>query len=288
MKIRAPAKINLTLRVVGKRADGYHLLDTIMVPVSLYDEIVIRKIRPAAKKRLLDDLIRISCDHPEVPRGKDNIVYRAARLILNKFGNPQPISIHIKKRIPVGAGLGGGSTDAAATLVGLNRLFNRRLSLAALEKMALSVGADVPFFIRARPARAQGIGERLSPLRGMPRFWSVIVYPGFPVSTAWVYGNVGQKLTKPIVNTSIASSLKSIDELARRLDNDLEGVTLKRYPKLGELKQKLLHEGALGGLMSGSGSAVFGIFASKRAAAKAFQRLRKEEGAQAFLVHVVN
>ena len=288
MKIRAPAKINLGLRIVGKRADGYHLLDTIMVPVSLYDEIEIRKIRPTCKNPSGNELIKISCDHPAVPQGKDNIVYSAAELIMKKKRKPQPISIRVKKSIPVGAGLGGGSTDAAATLVGLNRLLKLRLSVAALEKMAVSLGADVAFFVRRGPARAQGIGEKLQPLRGLPRFWSVIVYPGFPVSTAWVYRSLGQKLTKPIVNTSIATSPKSFDELTRRLENDLEGVTLKRYPKIGGLKQKLLREGALRVLMTGSGSSVFGIFVSKRAATKAFRRLRKEEGAQAFLVHALN
>jgi 4-diphosphocytidyl-2-C-methyl-D-erythritol kinase len=288
VKIRAPAKINLGLRVVGKRADGYHLLDTIMVAVSLYDEIDIRKIRTASKNPASDELIKISCDHPDVPLAEENIVYRAAQLILKKSRRAQPISIRIKKNIPVGAGLGGGSSDAAATLVGLNRLFKLRLSLAMLKKMALSLGADVPFFIQARPARAQGIGERLRALRGLPRFWSVIIYPGFPVSTAWVYGNLGAKLTKPIVNTSITPSLKSLDGLTRRLENDLEGVTLKRYPEIGVLKQKLLHEGALRVLMSGSGSSVFGIFVSKQSAAKAFRRLRQEEGAQAFLVHALN
>ncbi len=288
MKIRAPAKINLGLRVVGKRADGYHLLDTIMVAVSLYDEIDIRKIRTASKNPASDELIKISCDHPDVPPAEENIVYRAAQLILKKSRRAQPISIRIKKNIPMGAGLGGGSSDAAATLVGLNRLFKLRLSLAMLKKMALSLGADVPFFIQARPARAQGIGERLRALRGLPRFWSVIIYPGFPVSTAWVYGNLGAKLTKPIVNTSITPSLKSLDGLTRRLENDLEGVTLKRYPKIGLLKQKLLHAGALRVLMSGSGSSVFGIFVSKHSAAKAYRRLRQEEGAQAFLVHALN
>ena len=288
MKIRAPAKINLTLRVLGTRADGYHLLDTIMAPVSLYDDIEIRKVSPAGKSRPGNERIQIRCDHPDVPPGKANLAYQAARVILKKFPDAPPVSIHIKKRIPVGAGLGGGSTDAAATLVGINRLFNLRWSLTALEKIALSLGADVPFFIRARPVRATGIGEKLRRQRGMPRFWAVVVYPGFPVATAWVYRNLGQKLTKPIVNTSIASSFNSIDELARRLVNDLEGVTLKRYPGIAVLKKKLLQEGALGSLMSGSGSAVFGIFASKRAAAQAFRRLRTEEGAQAFLVHSVN
>jgi 4-diphosphocytidyl-2-C-methyl-D-erythritol kinase len=286
VKIRAPAKINLSLRVVGRRADGYHLLDTIIVPVSLYDEIDMRRIR-AAPRHPAGDLIQISCDHPLVPQGRENIVYRAAELIMRKTRKPQPISIHIKKNIPIGAGLGGGSSDAAAALVGLNRLLKLRLSLATIERLALALGADVPFFVRARPARACGIGERLRPLRRLPRFWSVIVYPGFPVSTEWVYRNFRQKLTKPLVNTSIATSLKSVGELINRLENDLEAVTLKRHPEIGAFKQKLLREGAPGVLMSGSGSSVFGIFASKRAAVNAFRRLRKEEGAQAFLVHVL-
>ena len=286
MKVRAPAKINLSLRVIGRRADGYHLLDTIMVPVSLYDEIDIRKIRSASKKAG-DKPIEISCDHADVPQDEENIVYRAAALIMKKSRQAQPISIRIKKKIPIGAGLGGGSSDAAATLVGLNRLLKLRFSVAALERIALTLGADVPFFIRARPVRAGGIGERLVPLCGMPRFWSVIVYPGFPVSTEWVYQNFRQKLTKPLVNTSITPSLKSLNELTSRLKNDLEDVVLKRYPDIDVFKQKLLHEGAPRVLMSGSGSSVFGIFASKRAAVQAFRRLRKEEGAQAFLVHVL-
>jgi 4-diphosphocytidyl-2-C-methyl-D-erythritol kinase len=284
VKIRAPAKINLGLRVVGKRADGYHLLDTIIVAVSLYDEIDVRKLGMAPGT----EPIKIRCDHPDMPPAEENIVYRAAQLILKKVRRPQPISIVIKKNIPVGAGLGGGSSDAAATLIALNRLFHLRLSPSMLRKMALTLGADVPFFIQARPARALGIGERLRPLRNLPRFWAVIVYPGFPVSTAWVYGNLRRKLTKPIVNTSIAASLKSDDGLARPLENDLEDVVLKRYPQIGVLKQKVLHEGALRVLMSGSGSSVFGIFVSKPAAAKAFRRLRQEEGARAFLVHALN
>jgi 4-diphosphocytidyl-2-C-methyl-D-erythritol kinase len=288
VKIRAPAKINLSLRVIGQRRDGYHLLDTIMVPVSLYDEIEIRKIRPArAKKGKADPLIEVTCDHPLVPRGEKNIAYKAARLLMQRAGREQAVHVHIRKRIPVGAGLGGGSSDAAATLSGLNRLLNLRLSAAKLEKIALSVGADVPFFIRARPARARGIGERLQPIRKLARFWVVIVYPGFPVSTERVFYSFCSTLTKPPVNTSIRSSLKSLEKLAGLLHNDLESVTLKRYPKLSLIKARLLHEGAAGGLMSGSGSSVFGVFASKDQAARALRRLRKEEGAKAFLVHAL-
>ena len=282
MKIRAPAKINLSLRVVGKRQDGYHLLDTIMVPVSLYDEIEIRKGKSAGQ------LLKVTCNHPLVPDGQKNIAYRAARLLMQGSASEQPVHIHIRKRIPVGAGLGGGSTDAAATLIGLNRLLRLRLSNAKLEEIAQSLGADVSFFIRARPARARGIGERFYLIGKLLRFWLVIVYPGFPVSTAQVFNKFRSTLTKPPVNTSISSSLKSIDKLSGLLVNDLESVTLNRYPKIGLIKERLLHEGAVGGLMTGSGSSVFGVFASKHRAARALRRLRKEEGVQAFLVHALS
>ncbi len=286
MKIRAPAKINLNLRVLGRRRDGYHLLDTVMLPVSLYDEIEIQRIRsPEGKKK---PNIEVSCAHPGVPSGEQNIVHRAARLILRHARKPQSIRIHIRKRIPVGAGLGGGSSDAAATLVGVNRLLKLGLSPRKLEKLALALGADVPFFIRARPARAQGIGERLTPLRGVPRFWLVIVYPGFPISTGWAFKKLPLTLTKSAVNTSIQRSLKRFDRLSDLLVNDLESVTLTRYPKIRALKERLLHDGAAGSLMSGSGSSVFGIFDSRRAALKALRPMREEEGCQAYLVRVLS
>jgi 4-diphosphocytidyl-2-C-methyl-D-erythritol kinase len=289
VKIRAPAKINLSLRVVGRRADGYHLLDTIMVPVSLYDEIDIRKVRIRAKnKKPAPPSIKVICKHPFVPNDEKNLVYRAARLLLEKAKSDQPIEIRIRKRIPVGAGLGGGSTDAAATLVGLNRLLKLGFSRKKLERLGLTLGADVPFFIRGRPARARGIGERLHLFGPLRRLWAVILYPGFPVSTAWVYGNLPAKLTKPSVNTSIASLLTGAGSLANLLVNDLERVSLSRYPKIALLKQALLRAGAAGSLMSGSGSSVFGVFKSKRKAQDAFRRLRQEEEFQAFLVHVLS
>lgn len=289
MKIRAPAKINLNLRVVGRRRDGYHLLDTILLPVSLYDEIEIRKISsPARQKNFTGARIEVACDDRRVPSGEKNIAHRAAQLMLCQAKKPPAIRIRIRKRIPVGAGLGGGSSDAAATLIGLNRLLKLGRSRKKLEKLALSLGADVPFFIRARPARARGIGERLLPIRGVPRFWLVIVYPGFPVSTAWAFKKLPLTLTKSVVNTSILPSLKRFDRLSDLLVNDLERVTLRRYPKMRALKERLLHQGAAGSLMSGSGSSVFGIFNSRRAALTALRRLRQEEGCRAFLVHVLS
>jgi 4-diphosphocytidyl-2-C-methyl-D-erythritol kinase len=173
-------------------------------------------------------------------------------------------------------------------LVGLNRLLKLRWSATRLEKIALEIGADVPFFIRGRPARARGIGERLRRLRQVPRFWLVILYPGLAVSTAWVYQNLRVKLTKPSVNTSIATSPKSFAKLEGLLINDLEAVTIKRYPQIGVMKNRLARAGAASVLMSGSGSSVFGIFRSKRKAQDAFRRLRNEEGAQTFLVRVLS
>ena len=286
MKIRAPAKINLRLRVVGKRKDGYHLIDTIMVPVSLYDEIEITKSR-AHGTVANAKLVEATCDHPAVPQGEKNLAYRAARTILNDKPMGERVHIHIKKRIPVGGGLGGGSSDAAAVLIGLNRVFSFNYSSKELERIALSVGADVPFFIRGVPARARGIGERLTPIRGLPQFWMIIAYPGFPISTAWVYGNLGPKLTKYKLNTSINFPLRSPETISRLLVNDLETVTAGRYPKVGLLKEKLIQAGAIGALMSGSGSSVFGVFDSRRRAQHALRGLRKEEGVETFLVQAL-
>jgi len=287
VKIRAPAKVNLFLRVLGRRPDGYHLLDTLIVPVSLYDVIEIRRVS-AKRQQPANARITLDCDDPAVPAGEENLAYRAAQLLLEQVDRPTGIHIHIQKRIPLGAGLGGGSTDAAATLLGLNRLFKLNISAARLERLALRLGADVPFFIRARPARAYGIGERLRPVRELVHFWLVIIYPGFPVGTAWVYNKLPKKLTKPTPGNSIATSLKRFDRFIDLLVNDLESVTLESYPKIRLLKEKLLREGAAGGLMSGSGSSVFGVFGSKGLAQRAFDRLRNEEGVQAYLVHVLN
>jgi 4-diphosphocytidyl-2-C-methyl-D-erythritol kinase len=289
VKIRAPAKINLYLRVVGRRKDGYHLLDTVLVPISLYDEIEIQRLKAGRHRtRPSASPIKITCDHPLVPAGKKNLVFQAADLIMKTAGVDQPISIHVRKRIPVGAGLGGGSSDAAATLVALNRLFRLRYSMRKLEKLGLSLGADVPFFIRRRPARARGIGERLTPLANFPLLWLVILYPGFPVSTAWVYRHSRSKLTKPKVNTSITCSRSSFAKLREILVNDLEAVTIAKHPRIGMLKERLRCEEADGVLMSGSGSSVFGIFAARRFAIRAFKQLKQEKGVQAFLAHVLN
>lgn len=288
MKIRAPAKINLRLRIVGKRADGYHLLDSIIVAVTLFDELEIKKRRPKNSHRAQAPQLRVTCDHPQVPGGEKNLVYRAATLLLKEAGVVQPLDIHIRKRIPVGAGLGGGSTNAAATLLGLNRLLKLGVSTSRLEKLAARLGADVPFFIRAQPSRARGIGERLTPLKNMPLWWVVILYPGFPVSTAWVYGNVHLNLTKYHANTRLYTLLTRAPKFADLLVNDLEAVTVKRYRRIKLMKESLVKMGATGALMTGSGSAVFGIFGSREKAKKAYRTLRRTNDIQAFLAQVIS
>ena len=276
--------------MVGKRADGYHLLDTIMLPVSLYDEVHIHKspYRRAGKNKKLQDRLTVTCDEPSVPGGEKNLAYQAALLLLSRTAKGHPIHIRIRKRIPVGAGLGGGSTDAAATLIGLNRLLRLRYTPKQLEVLAYELGADVPFFIRGVPARARGIGERLTVLRKVPTLWLIILYPNFAISTVWVYRNFRAKLTKPMANTSITFSVRDSEELKKLLVNDLETVAMDRYPRIALLKEDLIREGAMGALMSGSGSSVFGVFRSRRSAAEAFRRLRKEEGVKAFLVRVLS
>lgn len=288
MKIRAPAKINIRLRVVGKRKDGYHLLDTIMVPVSLYDEIDIRRLKAFdTERRDKGRRIEVICDHPSVPSGEKNLAYQAARAFLQMQGLDTQLRIRIRKRIPVGAGLGGGSSDAAAILMGLNRLLKPGLSTRRLKKLATRIGADVPFFLARGSARARGIGERLTVIRQFPRFWVVILYPGFEVSTAWVFGHYRPTLTKASVNTSITSSLRSCKKIAAMMVNDLETVTMRRYPVIRLLKEELARHGAAGVLMSGSGSSVFALFESKRKAQRAFRRLQKKEGPKAFLARIL-
>ena len=277
MKLFAPAKINLYLRIEGRRDDGYHLLDTLMAPISLGDEVEVALSSGAPGS------VTVHADDPAIPLGEDNTVQRAARAFQDRTGRREPVAVRIRKRIPMGAGLGGGSTDAAATLRGLNDLFGAGLTAGDLEALALTVGADVPFFIRGAAARARGIGERLTPVNALPRLWLVVLFPGFAVSTAWAYRNFRLKLTKSPDNNNLVGNLGTPHEVARVMMNDLEAVTVSRYPRIAHLKQRLNDRGAIGSLMSGSGSAVFGVFADEARAARAFTGFRSEKDVRAYL-----
>ena len=257
--LKAPAKVNYRLDVLRRRPDGYHDLRMIMQRIDLCDDILIAEsVEPG---------IRVSCGAAGVPEGPDNIVWRAADLLLRRAGRPVGLDIRITKRIPVAAGLGGGSSDGATVLMGVNDLLGLGLSDRELMEIGVTLGADVPFFIFKKTALAEGIGERLTPMDQVPPAWLVLINPNVPVSTAWVYQNL--MLTSEKVLTNIPLLYGSVAELCSVLANDLEAVTISRYPLIQEIKEKLLSAGASGALMSGSGPTVFGVFAEESTARQA-------------------
>ncbi len=263
--MQAPAKINYRLDVVGRRPNGYHDLRMIMQRVNLCDEVTIRlKSQPG---------IRVSCGREGVPEGAGNIAWKAAAALLELAGSNQGIEIAIVKNIPVAAGLGGGSSDCAAVLLGLNELLGLGLSRERLMEIGVRLGADVPFFLFEQTALAEGIGELLTPLAQVPAVWVVLVNPNLPVSTAWVYQNL--QLTQRDRLATLPNSFGTVAELCDIMANDLESVTIPAFPVIAEIKSSLVGLGAVGALMSGSGPTVFGLFddeATARQAGAALQR----------------
>ena len=265
---QAPAKINLCLHVLGKFTDGYHDLAMLMQRVSLYDEISLR---------LTDDgRMRFSCDDESLMDGDDNLALRAARLIFEHVESELGVDISLQKRIPVAAGLGGGSSDAASVLLGLNRIAGFGLDKSVLMGLGVGLGADVPFFILEQSAWATGIGDKLDPEPDLPTVYYVLVNPGLPVSTAWVYQNL--RLTSPVDMAKLREFPRTPEGLVRLLHNDLEQVTMARYPVLETIKLVLVERGALGTLMSGSGATVFGLFPDLAQAQQVAQGLTREFG----------
>ncbi len=281
--IQTPAKINLYLKVLGKRADGYHELESLMLPISLYDRIVLEEA-PAG--------IELCCDHPQLQALEDNLVYKAAQAIQRMGAVKSGVKIKLYKNIPLAAGLGGGSSDAAAALLGLNRLWNLNVSQEQLLELGAQLGADVPFFILGSPAIARGKGELLEPVYFKP-LWLVLVNPGFGVSAAEAYAGLNWGLTKKESYTTIPPNLfekLKPAQIASWLANDLEAPVIKKYPVILEIKEYLSAKGALGSLMSGSGSSVFGLFGSRGQAQVVCQELRAQNkaGWSVFLTHTLN
>lgn len=270
----APAKINLCLHVLCRRPDGYHEVRMVMQQISLCDRI--RMVVGAGEG------VTVDCPGLDLPAGGENLAARAARLLLEKAGVRAAVRIEIAKKIPVAAGLGGGSSDAAAVLKGLNRLLSLGFDNAALEEMGLALGADVPFFIRGGTALAEGIGERLSPFSIRPAAAYLLVNPGFAVSTVWVYRNL--VLTSKGDEANLARFVGCYSGLLRLLHNDLESVTLEHFPVLKDIERRLLKAGADGALMSGSGPTVFGLFRDRAAACRAGEELAQTTSWQVFPV----
>jgi 4-diphosphocytidyl-2-C-methyl-D-erythritol kinase len=250
------------LEILRRREDGYHELRTVLQKISLFDALSL-----SLKK---EKGISITTDHPDLPLGKRNLVYRAAQMILKKSQYKGGLHIDIRKEIPLGAGLGGGSSNAATTLKALDQLLEIGLPTKELMKMGLGIGADVPFFFLDGAAVATGIGERLKKIE-LPDLWYVLINPKFEVSTRWAYQNF--ILTKRHFHFNLQGFVKTPEGISRLLWNDLEGVVSHKYPQIEGMKKMLLSAGALGALMTGSGPTVFGLFSGRREAEKAFKKL---------------
>ena len=252
LRFKAFAKINLFLEILGKRDDGYHEINSLMVNVDLPDVLEFRKTASG---------FSLTTDSKEVPSGFDNICLKAAETIREYANHKEGMEIALSKRIPVEAGLGGGSSDAACTLVAANRLWDLGLSWVELEGVAEKVGSDVPFFVRGGAQLAGGRGERLEPLPDFPEIWFVLVTPSVRVSSGWAYSSVKIGLTSTEHKSKISTTGADFDALSigKMLRNDLESGVIDAHPVVRELKNALVSHGAIGSLMSGSGSTVFGV-----------------------------
>jgi 4-diphosphocytidyl-2-C-methyl-D-erythritol kinase len=278
MEVSAPAKINLFLQVLGRRVDGYHELRTLMCCIGLHDTLVFRMGTPGNT---------LTCSDPRIPCDEGNLALKAVLLFNQALTaettiTPLNVSIELTKRIPAGAGLGGGSSDAAAVLNHLNQYYRHPLSEGELHALALSLGADVPFFIHGRPAIATGIGEHLEPFDGLPPWGVVVVFPGFGISTAEVFKNLNLGLTKCEKRLRYFPFKYGKSDIVRHLCNDLETVAAHRLPVIEKIKKELLNQGAMGSLMTGSGSAVFGLFSDLQAARRAGDALAGNTDWQVF------
>jgi 4-diphosphocytidyl-2-C-methyl-D-erythritol kinase len=259
--VLCPAKVNLYLRVVGRRPDGYHELVSVMQPLTLADELTLT---------LGGDGIRLECDSPGLPTGPENLVWRAARQFQDETGQKQGILLRLRKRIPIAAGLGGGSSDAAGTLLALNDLSGRPLEMARLYHLASRLGADVPFFLSREPAVGRGIGTQLNPVTLLP-YWYLLANPGVPLSTRWVYENLDlDRLPAPP-----ATETWDPEHPESWVRNDLGAVAFKRFPELTAILDDLKDAGAWMQGISGSGPTLFGLFPSREAAQRAGIKLRR-------------
>jgi 4-diphosphocytidyl-2-C-methyl-D-erythritol kinase len=263
------AKINLGLYILGKRADGYHDLWTIFQEVEFHDTLYFRKQA---------ETFCLTTNHPSLPVGDHNLVWRVVKLLHQRTACPEQVAIHLEKRIPLGAGLGGGSSNAAAALTGMNRLFQLGLTQPELATLGAELGSDVSFFLYGGTALATGRGEKIQPLSGFPTCWILLVNPGIHVSTPWAYKNVNLKLTnsRGVISVHPQGAQLVITGANRTLlRNMLEEPVIKKYPVIHSIKAQLLDFGAEWAMMSGSGSTVFGIFHSEASAEKARQQMER-------------
>ena len=279
--LKSPAKINLGLKIIKKRDDGYHDIETIFQMVSIFDILTLRRIQSG---------IVFKTDQKKLPVDETNLVIKAAKLLQQKTGTQYGVEILLEKSIPIGAGLGGGSGNAAFTLMGLNMLWKLNLKQNNMKKLALSLGSDVPFFMSGPTAIGKGRGEILTPFENRLIIPVVVVFPNIFISSASIYKELNWGLTSKSKDINILSSLLAegkIAELGTCLYNDLETIICKKHPILTKIKEKLLQSGAIGALVSGSGSSVFGLFLQPETARKATTKLFGKDW-QVFLTETIN
>lgn len=275
MRLQAFAKINLGLDVLGKREDGYHEVRMIMQTIRMYDQLDMRKsVEPG---------IHLTTNKKYIPVDENNLVWRAAKLMMDTCGIMEGVSIHLHKVIPVAAGMAGGSSDAAAALVGMNRMFHCGLSKEKLMELGVQIGADVPYCVLRGTALAEGIGEKLTVLPPMPDCWILIGKPGISVSTKYVYTTLD--LNTDTVHPDIDGMKKALEDgnlygITERMGNVLQDVTIPAYPEVERIKEQMKALGAVNAMMSGSGPTVFGIFDNEEKAQKACQKLRESGSCQ--------
>jgi 4-diphosphocytidyl-2-C-methyl-D-erythritol kinase len=264
---RAPAKINLFLRVTGRRADGYHELDSVFLPIGIADSVRI-EIRPAQRAAVI-----LRCDAASLAAAHSNLASRAAAAFMKEYGLAALVSIDLQKRIPVGAGLGGGSSDAGAVLRMMAALCGVALD-DRLARVAVALGADVPYFLDPRPSRVRGIGERCEPIAALPRLALVLAIPPMEVPTARIFAALSREQWSGPAPAADLADILAGNLTPRVLVNDLSAPAIRLYPEIARLSTLLREEGARAAQMSGSGGAVFGIFADDEAARHAASRMR--------------
>lgn len=275
--LKSALKVNLGLRILDRRPDGYHNIATVFQELDFHDTVA---IEPAAAG------CTVSADVDWVPTSADNSCRRVYEVLRRRFPDLPGVTIHLEKRIPAGAGLGGGSANGATVLTGLNALFGLGLSADELERLAAEVGADVPFFIRGGTQVGEGIGDRLTPLAGPAPGWYLLLIPDLRIATAWAYGAVKKVLQAKRPRINFRSLFQGRNSPWELFENDFERIVIPAYPEIGRLKHRLSAVGAYFASLSGSGSTVFGIFddeASARAAESEFKNSCKTILARPFL-----
>ena len=270
-RIKAYAKINLGLDVVRRLENGYHEVKMVMQTVGIYDVLDFERT---------DGGIVITTDSGELPTDENNLIYKAAKLMMENYPISGGVKIHLEKHIPIAAGMAGGSTDAAATLKGMNRLFDLGCTLKDLMELGVKIGADVPYCVMGGTALAEGIGEKLTPLAPAPDCYVLVAKPDINVSTKYVYEHLdAQEIVKhPDIDGMVeAIAEESLQGILDRMENVLETVTVSAYPVIQTIKDRMKELGAINSLMSGSGPTVFGIFVEKDMARRAYDKLEEEQ-----------